>query len=161
MLSVPPGGASLHQVCPFPMQVFEYMESDLEALIKDRALILSEADVKSYMQMLLRALDVCHRHWVLHRDIKPNNFLIAASGPRPGPCASRARLLPCSRRCCKQCMACRPLCNSQGAFNMVASELSARGPCWPTSHDMRMYAWLGGVHAIRRRTLIAIVSGNA
>ena len=65
------------------MQVFEYMESDLEALVKDRALILSEADVKSYMQMLLRSLDVCHRHWVLHRDIKPNNFLIAASGQRP------------------------------------------------------------------------------
>ncbi|KAK9838165.1 hypothetical protein WJX81_005984 [Elliptochloris bilobata] len=60
--------------------VFEYMESDLEALIKDRALILSEADVKSYMQMLLRALEVCHGHWVLHRDVKPNNFLIAASG---------------------------------------------------------------------------------
>ena len=60
------------------------MESDLEALIKDRALILSEADVKSYMQMLLRSLEVCHRHWVLHRDIKPNNFLIAASGQRPG-----------------------------------------------------------------------------
>ncbi len=60
------------------------MESDLEALIKDRALILSEADVKSYMQMLLRSLDFCHSHWVLHRDLKPNNFLIAASGVRAG-----------------------------------------------------------------------------
>ena len=84
MLFVPQGQPACTECVLFPMQVFEYMESDLEALIKDRALILSEADVKSYMAMLLRALDVCHRHWVLHRDIKPNNFLIAASGPRPG-----------------------------------------------------------------------------
>lgn len=71
---------------PCLRKVFEYMESDLEALIKDRTLILSEADVKSYMQMLLRSLDFCHSHWVLHRDVKPNNFLIAASGVRPGHC---------------------------------------------------------------------------
>eukprot|EP00252_Welwitschia_mirabilis_P006235 TRINITY_DN1705_c0_g1_i2.p1 TRINITY_DN1705_c0_g1~~TRINITY_DN1705_c0_g1_i2.p1 ORF type:complete len:433 (-),score=92.07 TRINITY_DN1705_c0_g1_i2:379-1677(-) len=60
--------------------VFEFMESDLETVIKDRNIVLSPADIKSYMQMTLKGLSVCHRKWVLHRDMKPNNLLIAADG---------------------------------------------------------------------------------
>eukprot|EP00887_Chlorella_sp_A99_P001381 scaffold8.g1381.t1 len=41
--------------------VFEFCESDLEA-------------------MVLRGLEFCHARWVVHRDVKPNNFLVAASG---------------------------------------------------------------------------------
>ncbi len=81
-LSQPVNCHAWHEPAPRASQVFEFMESDLEALIKDRALILSEADVKSYLQMLLRGLEVCHAHWVLHRDVKPNNFLIASTGAR-------------------------------------------------------------------------------
>ncbi|CAA7388709.1 unnamed protein product [Spirodela intermedia] len=60
--------------------VFEFMESDLEAVIRDRNIVLSPADIKSFLQMTLRGLVFCHRKWVLHRDMKPNNLLIAADG---------------------------------------------------------------------------------
>ncbi|KAH9306915.1 hypothetical protein KI387_011319 [Taxus chinensis] len=60
--------------------VFEFMESDLETVIKDRNIHLSPADIKSYMQMTLKGLAVCHKKWVLHRDMKPNNLLIAPDG---------------------------------------------------------------------------------
>ena len=65
--------------------VLEYMESDLEAVIKDTSLVLSPADVKAYMQMALQGLAACHAHNVMHRDVKPNNLLIATSGARLHP----------------------------------------------------------------------------
>ncbi|KAG0571123.1 hypothetical protein KC19_6G212900 [Ceratodon purpureus] len=60
--------------------VFEFMESDLEAVIKDRNIFLSAADYKSYMQMTLKGLAVCHKKWILHRDLKPNNLLLGSNG---------------------------------------------------------------------------------
>lgn len=58
----------------------EFLDSDLEALIKAKGVLLSPSDVKAYMQMLLKALADCHAHWVLHRDVKPNNMLISRDG---------------------------------------------------------------------------------
>ncbi len=63
-------------------QVFEYCETDLELVIKDSSLIFAAADVKAYMRMVLQALDFCHKRWVLHRDVKPNNFLVSPDGAR-------------------------------------------------------------------------------
>uniref|UniRef100_A0A7N0UFN7 Protein kinase domain-containing protein n=1 Tax=Kalanchoe fedtschenkoi TaxID=63787 RepID=A0A7N0UFN7_KALFE len=60
--------------------VFEFMETDLEAVIRDRNIFLSPGDIKSYIQMTLKGLAVCHKKWVLHRDMKPNNLLIGANG---------------------------------------------------------------------------------
>ncbi|CAN1312279.1 Cyclin-dependent kinase D-3 [Linum perenne] len=56
------------------------METDLEAVIRDRNIFLSPADIKSYFQMTLKGLAVCHKKWVLHRDMKPNNLLIGSNG---------------------------------------------------------------------------------
>lgn len=89
--------------------VFEFMETDLEAVIRDRNIFLSPADIKSYLQMTLKGLSHCHKKWVLHRyilvdrslflshyfsgvislirlplapyrDMKPNNLLIGPNG---------------------------------------------------------------------------------
>ncbi|KAL8124076.1 cyclin-dependent kinase D-3-like [Apium graveolens] len=60
--------------------VFEFMETDLEAVIRDRNIVLSPADIKSFLQMTLKGLAFCHKKWVLHRDMKPNNLLIGPKG---------------------------------------------------------------------------------
>ncbi|KAG4999323.1 hypothetical protein JHK87_020395 [Glycine soja] len=60
--------------------VFEFMETDLEAVIRDRNIFLSPSDTKSYLQMTLKGLAYCHKKWVLHRDMKPNNLLIGSNG---------------------------------------------------------------------------------
>ena len=52
--------------------VFEFMETDLEAVIRDRNILLSPADIKSYMHMTLKGLAVCHKKWVLHRYLAPS-----------------------------------------------------------------------------------------
>lgn len=54
--------------------VFEYMETDLHAVI--RANILEEIHKSYIMYQLLRALKYMHSAELLHRDIKPSNLLL-------------------------------------------------------------------------------------
>ncbi|KAL5730389.1 [pyruvate dehydrogenase (acetyl-transferring)] kinase [Ranunculus cassubicifolius] len=60
--------------------VLEYMEHDLAGLASFPGQKFTEAQVKCYMQQLLRGLDHCHSRGVLHRDIKGSNLLIDNSG---------------------------------------------------------------------------------
>ncbi|CAG8958241.1 hypothetical protein HYFRA_00000595 [Hymenoscyphus fraxineus] len=62
--------------------VLEYLPlGDLEMLIKDiEGVRYGAADIKAWMGMLGRAIWFCHENFVLHRDIKPNNLLIAGDG---------------------------------------------------------------------------------
>ncbi|KAH7362042.1 serine/threonine-protein kinase crk1 [Plectosphaerella cucumerina] len=62
--------------------VLEYLPlGDLEMLVKDTDNVrYGAADIKAWMGMLTRGVWFCHENFVLHRDIKPNNLLIAADG---------------------------------------------------------------------------------
>lgn len=60
--------------------IFEYMEHDLAGLAARPGVKFTEAQIKCYMQQLLRGLEHCHSRGVLHRDIKGANLLIDSNG---------------------------------------------------------------------------------
>ncbi|KAK2175954.1 hypothetical protein NP493_694g01004 [Ridgeia piscesae] len=60
--------------------VFEYMLSDLSEVIRIAERPLTEAQVKSYMLMLLKGVAFCHENNIMHRDLKPANLLISSTG---------------------------------------------------------------------------------
>ena len=60
--------------------VFEYMLIDLSEVIRNEAQPLSEAQVKSYMKMMLNGVAFCHENAIMHRDLKPANLLISSTG---------------------------------------------------------------------------------
>jgi len=65
--------------------VFEYLDKDLKKLMDDHAKEtgqggLPEPLAMSYLKQLLEGIAYCHKHRVLHRDLKPQNLLIDAHG---------------------------------------------------------------------------------
>ncbi|EEQ34486.1 serine/threonine-protein kinase crk1 [Microsporum canis CBS 113480] len=61
--------------------VLEFLPlGDLEMLIKDNTIQYGVADIKAWISMLARGVWFCHKNFVLHRDIKPNNLLIGSDG---------------------------------------------------------------------------------
>ncbi|XP_071960531.1 cyclin-dependent kinase 20-like [Antedon mediterranea] len=60
--------------------VFEYMLSDLSEVVRNSEEPLTEAQVKSYMLMLLKGVAYCHDNSIMHRDLKPANLLISETG---------------------------------------------------------------------------------
>ncbi|ESP05165.1 hypothetical protein LOTGIDRAFT_208106 [Lottia gigantea] len=60
--------------------VFDFMETDLEIIIKDNNIVLTPPHIKSYILQTLLGLEYLHSHWILHRDMKPNNLLMNDQG---------------------------------------------------------------------------------
>lgn len=54
--------------------VFDFMDTDLENIIKDTRIMLTPANIKAYMIMTLQGLEYLHLNFILHRDLKPNNL---------------------------------------------------------------------------------------
>lgn len=60
--------------------VFDFMDTDLEVIVKDLTLILTIPNIKSYIIQTLQGLEYLHLNWILHRDLKPNNLLVNVNG---------------------------------------------------------------------------------
>lgn len=60
--------------------VFEFLDQDLKHLLDQHKGPLPESDIKSYLYQLLNGTAKCHKHKVLHRDLKPQNLLINREG---------------------------------------------------------------------------------
>ncbi|VDK57242.1 unnamed protein product [Anisakis simplex] len=63
--------------------VFDFMETDLEHIVKDNLIILMPEHIKNMVLQMLLGLEYLHLQWVLHRffqDLKPNNLLINNRG---------------------------------------------------------------------------------
>ncbi|XP_006878089.1 PREDICTED: cyclin-dependent kinase 20-like, partial [Chrysochloris asiatica] len=59
---------------------FEFMLSDLAEVVRHAQRTLAQAQIKSYLQMLLKGVAFCHANNIVHRDLKPANLLISTSG---------------------------------------------------------------------------------
>ena len=60
--------------------VMDFMDTDLEQIIKDQSIVFVASHIKSYLLQTLLGLEYLHANWILHRDLKPNNLLVNSSG---------------------------------------------------------------------------------
>jgi len=59
--------------------IFEYLEQDLKVYM-DSVSVMDSTLVKSYLYQMLKGIEYCHSHRILHRDLKPQNLLIDKRG---------------------------------------------------------------------------------
>lgn len=56
--------------------VFDFMDTDLEVIIKDSNIVLTPANIKAYMLMTLQGLEYLHINWILHRVHKTGSLKV-------------------------------------------------------------------------------------
>jgi serine/threonine protein kinase len=62
------------------VMVLDYVPHDICGIINDRDIEIKEAQVKSYIQQLLMAVEYMHSKHVMHRDLKSSNVLVDVDG---------------------------------------------------------------------------------
>ncbi|KAJ2227366.1 hypothetical protein H4R99_000973 [Coemansia sp. RSA 1722] len=69
-------GRSLNSI----YMVMDYMEHDLRSLMETMPQGFQPSEIKSLMVQLLDAIGHLHRNWIVHRDLKTSNLLMANAG---------------------------------------------------------------------------------
>ncbi|KAF9438167.1 NADPH-dependent diflavin oxidoreductase 1 [Entomortierella beljakovae] len=69
-------GSDLDQI----FLVMEYCEQDMAALMDNVKKPYTPAEVKCLMYQLLKGIEYCHDHFVIHRDLKLSNLLLNSQG---------------------------------------------------------------------------------
>lgn len=49
--------------------VYDFMDTDLEVIIKDSSIVFTQSHIKAYIIMTLKGLEYLHMNWILHRVI--------------------------------------------------------------------------------------------
>ena len=60
--------------------VFEYLDQDLKKYLDQCEGGIEPPYLQSFLKQLIRGVEFCHHHRVLHRDLKPQNLLINREG---------------------------------------------------------------------------------
>lgn len=60
--------------------VIEFCITDLEEVIRDRSILITPAEIKCCLKMILEGMVALHDKYILHRDLKPANILVGLDG---------------------------------------------------------------------------------